>query len=35
MDNATGKLGNYCTKTGDLVSGENGVRFALTKKGNH
>src|SRR5699024_8858925 len=34
MDNAIGKLGAYCPEIGDLVSRENGVRFAVITKGN-
>jgi hypothetical protein len=31
MDDATGQLGNDGTETGHLVSGKNGVRFAINK----
>ena len=34
MDNAIGKLGAYCPEIGDLVSRENGVRFAVITRGN-
>jgi|GEM_PF-1499155 len=35
MDYATGKLGTTAQKIGDLVSRENGVRFAITTKDNY
>ena len=31
MDDATGQLGNNGTEISDLVSGKNGVRFAISK----
>lgn len=31
MDDATGKLGDNSSKISDLVSGKNGVRFAIRK----
>ncbi len=31
MDDATGQLGNNGTEISDLVSGKNGLRFAIRK----